>query len=105
MQVDDTRYVLGVTEKGVSLIDSSAAARPRPTAVEPRAQREAEGTVTEFDRVLAASGTDTAVPVDSVEPLRRPRNHARAAKSSPLAGSILSPETWRQTAEVIRHGR
>lgn len=111
VQIDDTRYVLGVTEKNVSVIDTSAAVRPRPQAVElPREQAietadaatGTDGTVTDFDRILAASGTVESLAPERVEPLRRPRNHN---KSSPLAGSILSPATWRQTAEVIRQGR
>ncbi|GAB2518122.1 flagellar biosynthetic protein FliO [Paramicrobacterium agarici] len=98
-QVDDTRYVLGVTEHGVSVIDSTPG-RPRLTAVErPKASADASvpgAEPTEFDRVLAASASPEPAP------LRRPRNHT---KSSPIAGSILSPMTWRQTADALRNVR
>jgi hypothetical protein len=32
-------------------------------------------------------------------------DRARTAKASPLAGSVLSPETWRQTAAALRRLR
>ena len=36
---------------------------------------------------------------------RAAAERARAAKASPLAGSVLSPETWRQTAAALRRPR
>ncbi|WP_235940673.1 flagellar biosynthetic protein FliO [Paramicrobacterium fandaimingii] len=98
-QVDNTRYVLGVTEHGVTVIDSTPG-RPRLTAVDSPTEStpatDPAGEQTEFDRVLSASSSTEPAP------LRRPRNNA---KQSALAGSILSPTTWRQTADALRHVR
>ncbi|WP_259461145.1 MULTISPECIES: flagellar biosynthetic protein FliO [unclassified Microbacterium] len=112
VQTDDARYVLGVTEHGVSVVDRLPVAPAAPTD-EPLAENAARSSdAEEFDRILAATGlaeagavhtgpvdTDLAAPTASSPKLRvRHRN-------DPLRGSILSPETWRQTAEAIRRAR
>lgn len=107
VQTEDARYVLGVTEHGVSVVDKlpvTAAAqsdedtRPVWSATTTEAASDAE----EFDRILAATAlteTTAASPADRA-PQRRVRH-----RNDPLRGSILSPETWRQTAEAIRRTR
>lgn len=112
VQTDDARYVLGVTEHGVSVVDrlpvAPAAAADEPLAASAARSSDAE----EFDRILAATGLtetgltatdpaeiDPAVPTASA-PQRRVRH-----RNDPLRGSILSPETWRQTAEALRRAR
>ncbi|WP_240745120.1 MULTISPECIES: FliO/MopB family protein [unclassified Microbacterium] len=107
VQTEDARYVLGVTEHGVSVVDKlpvKAAAqsdedtRPVWSAATSEAASDAE----EFDRILAATArTETAAASPSgPTPQRRVRH-----RNDPLRGSILSPETWRQTAEAIRRTR
>jgi flagellar protein FliO/FliZ len=119
VEVDGSRYVLGVSEQGVSVIDRTRAPQPLDgaprTGSEPAA--DAADVVTGFEKLLAAAadGEPSAVTVtpaegDPAAPLRRDRRTARAAVSDPraadpLQGSILSPSTWRQTAQALRRAR
>ncbi|WP_231589666.1 FliO/MopB family protein [Microbacterium sp. Ag1] len=107
IQTEDARYVLGVTEHGVNVVDrlpvkrtDTSEERPRP-AWSP-ATTEAASDAAEFDRILAAAALteSTDIPPESSAPQRRVRH-----RNDPLRGSILSPETWRQTAEAIRRTR
>ena len=107
VQTDDARYVLGVTEHGVSVVDRlpvkpSGAPDDDARPVWSSASAEAASDAAEFDRILAATAlteTTTAPSADQA-PQRRVRH-----RNDPLRGSILSPETWRQTAEAIRRTR
>ena len=100
VQTDDARYVLAVTEQRVEVVDRLPAragadeAEPRIEAevAPPRAVRMAG-----FDYALAAASD--ANTLEQPYPLRvRQRN-------DPLRGSILSAQTWRQTAEALRRAR
>ncbi|MFD6817193.1 flagellar biosynthetic protein FliO [Microbacterium sp. NPDC060132] len=123
VQTEDARYVLGVTEHGVSVVDRLPL-RPEPAAPPTGpAPRDAAADAAEFERILAAaaltgtpatpatSGTPAtpaltgtparpATPGDGTELRRRVRH-----RNDPLRGSILSPDTWRQTAEALRRAR
>jgi flagellar protein FliO/FliZ len=103
VDVDGRRFVLGVTEQSVSVLHSEA--EPAGTdAVIPA------GSASVFGRSLHAASTDrhpdVAAAVDGAPepPLafrpRRDRGHQPR-----LAGSILSPSTWQQTAAMLRQGR
>lgn len=107
IQTADARYVLGVTEHGVNVVDrlpvvpteeQDDPALPTWSAASAEAASDAE----EFDRILAATAltASTTVSPASPTPQRRVRH-----RNDPLRGSILSPETWRQTAEAIRRTR
>lgn len=107
IQTEDARYVLGVTEHGVNVVDrlplkasdrSEESARPTLSSATSEAASDAE----EFDRILAAAALteSSAVAPSTTAPQRRVRH-----RNDPLRGSILSPETWRQTAEAIRRTR
>ncbi|WP_431792381.1 FliO/MopB family protein [Microbacterium paraoxydans] len=102
VQTDDARYVLGVTEHGVSVVDRLPL-RAEPAESEdgrPPATRTADDA--EFDRILAAAALTSTPPAVSPAPeLRRRVRH----RNDPLRGSILSPDTWRQTAEALRRAR
>lgn len=107
IQTEDARYVLGVTEHGVNVVDRlpvKPTAQPdettRPTWS--TATAEAASDAEEFDRILAATALteSTIISPASPAPQRRVRH-----RNDPLRGSILSPETWRQTAEAIRRTR
>jgi flagellar protein FliO/FliZ len=105
VQTEDARYVLGVTEHGVSVVDKlpvKAAAQPDADAHWSAATTEAASDAEEFDRILAATALTetTAGSTPASAPQRRVRH-----RNDPLRGSILSPETWRQTAEAIRRTR
>ncbi|WP_247638440.1 flagellar biosynthetic protein FliO [Microbacterium sufflavum] len=124
VQTEDARYVLGVTEHGVSVVDRLPL-RPEPAAPPTGpAPRDAAADAAEFERILAAaaltgtpatSGTPATpalpaapgdgtpgdrTPGDGTELRRRVRH-----RNDPLRGSILSPDTWRQTAEALRRAR
>lgn len=107
VQTEDARYVLGVTEHGVNVVDRlpvkpevlpDSTAAPEWSA----ATSEAAADAAEFDRILAAAALTetTTAPPTAQAPQRRVRH-----RNDPLRGSILSPETWRQTAEAIRRTR
>lgn len=107
IQTADARYVLGVTEHGVNVVDrlpivptqeQDDPAHPTWSAASAEAASDAE----EFDRILAATAltASTTLSPASPTPQRRVRH-----RNDPLRGSILSPETWRQTAEAIRRTR
>lgn len=105
VQTADARYVLGVTEHGVSVVDRLPLDAPSPGDDAPDAPGgrtpESAADAADFDRLLAAAalaGPATSTPVPE---LRRRVRH----RNDPLRGSILSPETWRQTAEAIRRAR
>lgn len=98
VETDDARYMLGVTEHGVNLIERTAAEHiTRPVvhmgAEAPTADEAAGGT---FDALLAEERAAEQPPL---------RRHRRPSSSDPLGGSILSPQTWRQTAEFLRRAR
>lgn len=122
LDLDGTRFLLGVTEHSVSVLHSipgdgatapvpaaPAAAVPQPAPVSLPASGPDE-----FDLLVAAAtaeqqdddqqkagqqGMDIAHPVDAVR--LRPRTRTRSTAN----GSILSPETWRQTAAFLRQPR
>ncbi|AZS39664.1 hypothetical protein CVS54_00977 [Microbacterium oxydans] len=107
IQTEDARYVLGVTEHGVNVVDRLPVKRTDTSEETPRpawspATTEAASDAAEFDRILAAAALteSTDIPPESSAPQRRVRH-----RNDPLRGSILSPETWRQTAEAIRRTR
>jgi flagellar protein FliO/FliZ len=88
VETDDRRYILGVTEHGVNVIDSL----PADHVTRPM-QRDFESLLSEEEKKSAD---------DAPQSLRR---HRRPAQPDPLGGSILSPQTWRQTAEFLRRAR
>ncbi|MGN6244331.1 MAG: FliO/MopB family protein [Motilibacteraceae bacterium] len=77
--------VLGVTEHSVSLLGAAD-----PAAVEAATARPAPVERREPVVELSGAGSGVAAPA------------AAAATSGPLAGSVLSPGTWRQAVEVLR---
>lgn len=112
VQTDDARYVLGVTEHGVSVVDRFATDAVAADAVAV-APAPAEGSAAErssasdFEGVLSQAldepdAVGHSIPrSDAPAPLRQRTRH----RSDPLQGSILSAQTWRQTAEAIRRSR
>lgn len=75
IDVDGKRFLLGVTEHSVNILHTS------DTPEAPAAA---------FSRVLTEEGADVAV--EAVRPV----------SSSPLAGSILSPDTWRRAFASLK---
>lgn len=142
------RYLLGVTEHAVTVLDHLGAAETddgRVAVVSTASVPLVAPATTPFDRELQrAAGTGTggvpvvvgpdagpsgpptqtiSLPHAARQPMQQPAafptrraalaaedaraaaDRARAAKASPLAGSVLSPETWRQTAAALRRPR
>lgn len=107
VETDDARYVLGVTEHGVNLIERAAAdhvTRPVVHLGESAALAEPGTGGDSFDQLLA---TERASAQPSLRRHRRPgaADPHRPSSPDPLSGSILSPQTWRQTAEFLRRAR
>jgi flagellar protein FliO/FliZ len=143
------RYLLGVTEHAVTVLDRLGPAEtddgrvsvvstapvplvaPVPTAFDRELQR-ASGAGTGGVPVVVGpdagpSGPPTqtiSLPHTARHPVQQPvpqfatrraalaaedaraaDDRARSAKASPIAGSVLSPETWRQTAAALRRLR
>ncbi|MDT0156359.1 flagellar biosynthetic protein FliO [Microbacterium sp. ARD32] len=91
VETDDRRYVLGVTEHGVNVIDSLPASHvTRPLRSEVH---------TDFESLLSEEQQAAGAESQSL------RRHRRPARPDQLSGSILSPQTWRQTADFLRRGR
>ena len=116
VQTDDARYVLGVTEHGVNLLDRIDSDRrtARAESVFRAEDRRDDRGAGSFDEIIArasqtgetsATSETTDAHADAVAasaPQLRRHLHRRP---DPLRGSILSPVTWRQTAEFIRRAR
>ncbi len=133
VDVEGSRYLLGVTEQSVTLLSSGEAPvapatltavpvlpAPVPSAASvlpaPASVSAVSGSAGAFAQVLqaetapAASVTAAAgIEAEDVV-LRRPRDRASrtgrpSAATSPLAGSILSADTWRQAGNALRQRR
>jgi flagellar protein FliO/FliZ len=124
LDAEGTRFYLGVTEQSVSVLHSSAApralqavpgsdaaGRPAPAVAVP-----AETSDARFAASLRLAGgaagtvpTPGTAPAPMTDAYPTSRRAARATESArpaaPLHGSILSPATWKQTADFLRQGR
>jgi flagellar protein FliO/FliZ len=106
VDVDGRRFVLGVTEQSINVLhgsDAEPAADTRIPARSATAFGRSLSAATAAADPLAAEGIavdDTAEPPPPTFRPRRVRDH-----QSRLAGSILSPSTWQQTAAMLRQGR
>ncbi|MFD1721198.1 FliO/MopB family protein [Amnibacterium endophyticum] len=124
------RYLLGVTEHAVTVLDTLGAA---PDAVEPRLVSTQPVTVARFEQelrtvtistgdvpvlvhgaadaphgpvtqTLAITRADAPVPATR-RALREAEQRRTQAQGGPLAGSVLSPATWKQTRDALRRAR
>ena len=123
VDIEGTRFVLGVTEQSVNVLHSAA----NDSAANDAAANDSVAVAAELASprlISAGSSTDTGVafarsltdatahhPLDSLlePPLEpplafRPRRD-KGIKPGKLGGSILSPATWQQTAAALRQGR
>ncbi|MDQ4138275.1 MAG: flagellar biosynthetic protein FliO [Actinomycetota bacterium] len=114
VEIDGRRLVLGVTEHSVTVLHS-AEAHVAERVVHPFevSLSEASAPVVYPDNVrpitapvpIRAVITTPEVLPAPVQELRRPRGSHRSRPTSKIAGSILSPETWRQASAAIREVR
>jgi flagellar protein FliO/FliZ len=127
VDMDGKRFLLGVTEQSVNVLHAGEA--PAPEAVPEPAQETANDDGAAGPIVDAASGPAEAFARSMASATGshddyRPQLHAlpdgrrsgrRASRpaaevvgngpAGPLAGSILSPETWKQTAAALKQVR
>jgi flagellar protein FliO/FliZ len=113
VEIDGRRLVLGVTEHQVTVLH---------TAEAPLAGRAVHPFEVSLNEVTAPVYPDNVRPITApvpiravittpevapapVQELRRPRGSHRQQPAGKLAGSILSPETWRQASAAIREVR
>ena len=116
VDVDGQRLILGVTEHAVSVLHGRQAPIDDASEADADTHAPSEASATVFARSLhSATGVTVSAAPDSTlapalaAPLEfRPRKGVPAPKTaapSRLAGSILSPATWTQTAAALRNGR
>jgi flagellar protein FliO/FliZ len=103
IEADGKRFVLGVTDQAVTVVHAETTSA---TPVELSSDNPADA----FARSMRTV-TDVAAPAlaEDDAPLLRPRRATRATRAtraaSPIAGSILSPATWKQTRDAFRSHR
>ncbi|MET0933668.1 MAG: flagellar biosynthetic protein FliO [Mycetocola sp.] len=90
VDVDGTRFLLGVTEHAVTVLNSNDAPAAPPMDAAPP--------LPDFATALAGV---TSIDV-AAEHRLRPRRNQQPAQAG---GSILSPATWKQTAAALRQIR
>lgn len=111
IDVDGARYLLGVTEHNVTVLNAAAAPQPtEPAVVAPAPAESIDGAdeldLTEFDRMLAAAAAEPVTTPLTRKQARLADEPAASGTGRTVAGgSILSPDTWRQTAAFLRQGR
>ena len=103
VEAGGTRLLLGVTEHSVTVLDRLE--MPLEPAVATTPIR-----LPSFERALedARTGAQPVVlrePIPLMPATRRAVREAETAAKSPVAGSLLSADTWRQTAMALRRAR
>lgn len=114
LDVQGRRYMLGVSESSVNLLDSFEASEPpvvEETDTTTGSARSFATVLESLSRPVAPHPAQTVVlPEASVSTMvgtgsQEPPSITPASHPGPLAGSILSPDTWRRAAAAIRQGR
>ncbi|MFZ3453281.1 FliO/MopB family protein [Arthrobacter sp. 7Tela_A1] len=91
------RFLLGVTEASVNVLNTTDA-DPEPAADAAFADS--------LQGARESAGAAEGIMADGDLPRRRDTRRAAPAQGpSVLNGSILSPDTWRQSAAFLRRGR
>jgi flagellar protein FliO/FliZ len=93
VDIDGQRFVLGVTEQNVNVLQSTEA----PTDVAGQAQASADVFARSLETATDDLGAAADAPADASAPVA-----AFGAAPRALGGSILSPSTWKQTAAALR---
>ncbi|GAA3323819.1 flagellar biosynthetic protein FliO [Paeniglutamicibacter sulfureus] len=112
LDVQGRRYLLGVAESSISVLDSFEA--PEPVETDALEQVNVQPTMAERSRAFAASlstvrqGSVPANEPGADGPAVNDQGTPAVLSSTPsgaLAGSILSPDTWRRAVSAVRTGR
>jgi len=97
VEIEGVRYVLGVTEHGITVLDRGDHTTSVPVTTPAAGPAAPPAPAPSFEQVLAAT------PAPETQPI--PRLRERRRRPDPLRGSILSPQTWRDASEAIRRAR
>jgi flagellar protein FliO/FliZ len=109
MDVDGQRFLLGVTEQSVTVLNTSETPAEQPrelTAIAAAPARVPGVSATSpsggaaFARVLSELQSE---PTEHASPA--PVAYLPEHRSTPLDGSILSPTTWKRAATALRRAR
>ncbi|HEY8589689.1 MAG TPA: flagellar biosynthetic protein FliO [Naasia sp.] len=103
VEAGGARYLLGVTEHSVTVLDRLEPEVPLLQAAPPTTPIKLPSFARELEQATAETGLREPIPL--VPASRRSAREAEAAGRSPLAGSLLSADTWRQTALALRRAR
>lgn len=111
VDVDGNRFVLGVTERQISVLYTSD--RPQdadvtPLVRVPEAAAQAAELRTGTDDALAATPANSSTSTSTSTTTRQDADFLTAQGRASLfdealKGSILSPATWRQASSAVRH--
>lgn len=108
LEHDGRRFLLGVSEHGVSVLHSAAIPRQPQEPQEPRQPRQPQEqedppAVAQPDDDFARLLADASTAVGAGD--AREGAPAAGRRGGALAGSIVSPSTWKQAAVFVRNGR
>ncbi|TFB69655.1 flagellar biosynthetic protein FliO [Cryobacterium glaciale] len=99
IEVDGARLVLGVTEQAVTVLHEKSLSPTTTTTLDDAISLLGRPADSAPAMAFARSLETATATADDAASAQRP------VASAPLAGSILSPSTWRQTAALLRQNR
>ncbi|RAX47891.1 hypothetical protein DQ353_18075 [Arthrobacter sp. AQ5-05] len=112
LDVQGRRYLLGVAEASISVLDSFEAPEPAASQIPDPVAETPRSFAAVLESLLAPAAVQPALPpaadhqdIPNHGPEREPAAGSPGPSASPLAGSILSPETWRRAVAALRTGR
>ncbi|MEA5454758.1 flagellar biosynthetic protein FliO [Sinomonas sp. JGH33] len=103
VETDGRRFLLGVTEHGISVLHTAEAGARHSAARETGDERTTA--VLPLARAVGAPDHESGLPAVFPGPETRRAARRAAAFDRELAGSILDLGTWRQAADALRTGR
>ncbi|WP_138445278.1 flagellar biosynthetic protein FliO [Sinomonas susongensis] len=105
VDTDGRRFLLGVTEHGISVLHSGDAPAAEPLVISGRGEPLAPLGITEPGEPLTRRSARQAAGGAAFDRELRRQLGAGSAPAQPLAGSVLDPATWRAALGVLRAGR
>jgi flagellar protein FliO/FliZ len=106
IDVEGTRLLLGVTEHAVSVLQTGDIPAEAEAAVEPSSATAFARTMNSVIAPKAKPASKTAEKSPELAPVAAFTGGTGGTQAGGmLAGSILSPATWKQLASVFRQGR
>jgi flagellar protein FliO/FliZ len=110
VKVADRALIVGVTEQRIALLSEAPAAAVEPAGAAGEAPRGAVGNAGTVvappagaNSSMTVSARAHAVPAASPDHARATASgRGRARPGGPLAGSVLSPRTWKLAVEILR---